>query len=251
MDREDKNINSAVRVSKVFNIDESKLVFKVIVGVANYPTAHGEYRFDLPPITDLCNSNEYNQAIIKLDQVIIDPQSGVFGNVAENNTEPVWTNKLLGPGNPGGTVLNTTKISTAAVMLVMSIPSRQTGHTSNDQSIVTKQDGQLYYKFNELIPTFWTWRGNYEGIQPTNNGALLGQKFAAGNSYAITHKPNHEGVMCANPFGSTINFNYKIANDIEGSLRNVYLAEETDNTLPRNDITKSFLQLTITLLPNK
>ena len=66
MDSEDKNINAAVRVSQVHNIDEEKLVFKIVVGIAKNNSQHGAYKFNLPPITDLCNSNEYNQAIIRL-----------------------------------------------------------------------------------------------------------------------------------------------------------------------------------------
>ena len=48
----------------VFNINEEKLKFKVIVGIAPNSNQHGVYRFNLPPITDICNSNEYNHSNI-------------------------------------------------------------------------------------------------------------------------------------------------------------------------------------------
>ena len=73
--REPTNDNSAVRVQRVFELDEQKLIFKVIVSQAAQDDNFGVYSFDLPPLTDDTNSSEYNQAIIKLDTVIIDPIS--------------------------------------------------------------------------------------------------------------------------------------------------------------------------------
>tara|TARA_R110002124_G_scaffold130563_2_gene292485 strand:- start:992 stop:1750 length:759 start_codon:yes stop_codon:yes gene_type:complete len=250
MNREDKNINNAVRVSQVQNINEEKLKFKVIVGVQENPGQHGAYRFNLPPLTDLCNSNEYNQAVIKVDQVIIDPASEIIGGVAYNNARPLWTDRNTGPG-AGAAPFNNSESVVGGVMLTMRLPSRQTGscatNISNDD-----RHSNLYYRFQELIPTFWTWRGNYQGVQTTNNNlGGAGAVDADGNSYAITHKPNNDGVLCANPFGSEIEFNFKNPCDVDQDQVNLYLADALDMTIPRIDITRTMLQLSITLIPNR
>lgn len=247
MDREDKNINNAVRVSQVQNIQEEKLKFKVIVGIAPNSAQHGAYRFNLPPITDICNSNEYNQAIIKVDQVIIDPSSVLVAGVPQNNARPVWTDRNTGSiALPGASSL-----AIPAVMLTMRLPSRQTGSCATNLSNANRKSN-LYYRFQELIPCFWTWRGNYQGIQTTNNNlGGAGAVDADGNSYAITHKPNNDGVLCANPFGSEIEFNFKNPGDVDEDQVNLYLADALDAALPRNDITNTYLQLSITLIPNK
>lgn len=242
MDREDKNINAAVRVSQVHNIDEEKLKFKVNVGIAVNSTNHGEYSFDLPPLTDLCNSNEYNQAIVRLDQIVISPLSQKVGAVDINNANPVWTDRFTAAAD------NTEK-AIPNVLLTMSIPSRQSGLTSNNNDNNNRQYGQLYYKYQELIPTFWEWRGNYQGIQPTNNGP---PPVANGNSYAIRHQPNSDnGVLCANPFGSRVNFNFILGQDVDENQNKLYLTQINNINTPRDDITEIALQLTIILVPNK
>lgn len=246
MDREERKINSALRVSQVHNIDEEKLVFKIVVGVARTDTQHGKYVFNLPPITDICNSNEYNQAIVKVDQIVISPFSAIINGGAVNNDRPVWTSRNFGPGAPLAPFNNSSE-AVSAVMFMMRLPSRQTGHTGTNITNPNRS-AQLYYRFTELVPCFWNWRGNYQGIQPTNNGP---PPVANGNSYAITHQPNHEGALCANPFGGEIEFNFKLPYDIQEDQVNLYLADSGDMTLPRNDITEISLQMTITLVPNK
>ena len=139
MDREDKNINAAVRVSQVHNIDEEKLVFKVIIGVSDATNQHGKYSFDLPPISDLCNSNEYNQAVIKIDQVVISPNSQVINGVATNNDRPVWTDRFTGPG-AAAPPFNNSSIAIPSVMLAMRLPSRQTGHTGTNLNNVNRRN---------------------------------------------------------------------------------------------------------------
>ena len=244
MDREDKNINAAVRVSQVHNIDEEKLKFKVNVGIAATLLNHGNYSFDLPPLTDLCNSNEYNQAIVRLDQIVISPLSRNIGGVVINNPNPVWTDRFTTGIGP-----NPVRIAVPNVLLTMSIPSRQTGLTSNNNDNNNTQYGQLYYKYQELIPCFWEWRGNYDGIQTTNN---IAPGAAPGNSYAIRHKPNSDnGVLCANPFGSRINFSFIVGQDVEENQNKLYLTDVNDAALPRNDFTDISMQLTIILVPNK
>mgnify|MGYP003116086268 CR=1 FL=1 len=243
MDREDKNINAAVRVSQVHNIDEEKLKFKVNVGISNHSQNHGDYSFDLPPLTDLCNSNEYSQAIIKLDQIVISPFSRSVAGVVSANPNPVWSDRFQTGVGPGATL-----VAISNVLLTMSIPSRQTGLTSNNNDNNNIQYGQLYYKYQELIPTFWEWRGNYEGIQTTNNNPPV----AVGNSYAIKHKPNSDnGVMCANPFGSRVNFSFILGQDVGEDQNKIYLADVADPLVPRNDITDIAMQLSIILVPNK
>tara|TARA_R110002126_G_scaffold63474_1_gene162609 strand:+ start:125 stop:874 length:750 start_codon:yes stop_codon:yes gene_type:complete len=246
MDSEDKNINAAVRVSQVHNIDEEKLVFKVVVGIAKNNSQHGAYKFNLPPITDLCNSNEYNQAIIKIDQIVIDPFSALIAGAAQNNDRPVWTDRLSGP--TAAAPFNNTNTSISSVIMMMRLPSRQTGHAGTNMNSAVNTRGVLYYRFMELIPTFWEWRGNYQGIQLTNNGP---PPVANGNSYAIKHQPNNDGVLCANPFGSEIEFNFKNTADTEENQLNLYLADHGDAALPRDDITAITMQLSITLVPNK
>ena len=241
MDREDKNINAAVRVSQVHNIDEEKLKFKVNVGIAPHPENHGEYSFDLPPLTDLCNTNDYNQAIVRLDQIVISPFSRTAGGIVTPNPNPVWTNRFT-------SAAAAVESAVSNVLLTMSIPSRQTGLTSNNNSNVNTQYGQLYYKYQELIPTFWEWRGNYQGVQPTNNNP----PFVNGNSYAIRHKPNSDnGVLCANPFGSRVNFSFILGADVEENQLKLYLTQINNGNTPRDDITEISLQLTIILVPNK
>jgi len=241
MDREDKNINAAVRVSQVHNIDEEKLKFKVNVGIAATTTNYGEYSFDLPTLTDLCNSNEYNQAIVRLDQIVISPFSVTIAGMPTNNAQPIWTDRFTNAAA-------LTESAVSNVLLTMSIPSRQTGLTSNNNDNNNRQYGQLYYKYQELIPTFWEWRGNYQGVQTTNNNP----PFVNGNSYAIRHKPNSDnGVLCANPFGSRVNFNFILGQDVEENQNKLYLTQINNGNTPRDDITDIALQLTIILVPNK
>lgn len=242
MDREDKNVNAAVRVSQVHNIDEEKLKFKVNVGIAPHPANHGEYSFDLPPLTDLCNTNDYNQAIVRLDQIVISPFSRTAGGVVTANPNPVWTNRFT-------SAAVAVESAVSNVLLTMSIPSRQSGLTSNNNENGNTQYGQLYYKYQELIPCFWEWRGNYQGIQTTNNGP---PPVAVGNSYAIRHQPNSDnGVLCANPFGSRVNFSFILGADVEENQLKLYLTQINNVNTPRDDITEIALQLTIILVPNK
>ena len=99
-----------------------------------------------------------------------------------------------------------------------------------------------------MIPCFWEWRGNYQGIQTTNNNPPV----ANGNSYAIRHKPNGDnGVLCANPFGSKVNFSFILGQDVGEDQLKLYLADANDAGVPRNDITDISMQLTIILVPNK
>ncbi len=236
--RQSSNDNSAVRVQRVFELGEQKLVFKVIVSQAAVSTNHGVYSFDLPPLTDDTNSTEYNQAIMKLDTIIIDPISfsipGIPPNV-ENNANAVWTDRE--------TLAAGASVPFGGVILSMNLPSRNCGRVVHNSGNPTLHNSNYYYKFQELIPAFWEFRGNYQGIYPGGLGAV-------GNQYAIKHQPNHEGVLCANPFGSKISYNFNIPADIEAP-KNIYLCDRTNGTNPRDDITRIDMQFTITLLKNK
>lgn len=243
MDSEDININNAVRVSQVHNIDEEKLVFRVIVSHAADPGTHGLYSFNLPPITDICNSNEYNQAVIKIDQVNISPTSYFVGLAIINNPNPVWTTATAGPGWPPQT-----EAALSAVMLMLNLPSRQTGTTANNEGNANQQNHQIYYKHAELIPVEWKFRGNYSGIMPEQAAV------PAGGSRAIYFSPNSDGVLCANPFGSEVRYNFKNPFDVGGDNEDLYLADAANNPgagVARDDITDISIQFTITLIPNK
>ena len=238
--REPTNDNSAVRVQRVFELDEQKLIFKVIVNQEANGRNHGTYSFDLPPLTDDANSSNYNQAIIKLDKIVIDPMTFTApGPVVVNNANPIWTDSetLAGAGSK----------AFGAMILNLNLPSRNTGRAVRNTNNGNLQNSNFYYKFQELIPTFWEWRGNYQGVQTTNNGP---PPVANGNSYAIRHQPNHEGVLCANPFGSAITFNFNIPSDVEAP-KNMYLCDIANGSNPRDDITRIDMQFTITLLKNK
>jgi hypothetical protein len=65
-----ESINSV----NVLAIDEERLKFRVIVGIAAgagaaVPQVAGRYKVDLPPLTSFGNSNHYNQTTITCDGV--------------------------------------------------------------------------------------------------------------------------------------------------------------------------------------
>ncbi len=237
---EQRQVNNSVRVSQVDTIDEQVLVFKVIVAKKAKVEDFGNYDFDLPPLSDLTNSTGFNQAKIKLDQIVISPVSDIVAGVATNNSRPIWTDRLtLAAFNTGEAV--------ATVILNLSLPSRQTTLSTNNPNNAVLSKNTTMYKYQELIPCFWEWRGNYQGIQTTNNGP---PPVANGNSYAIRHQPNNNGVLCGNPFGSNIKFSFKEPYDALDA-QPIYLADVANGANPREDITDICMQFTITMIPNK
>ena len=229
------NDKSAVRVEKVFSLDEEKLKFKVIVGKQFGQTDKGNYKFTLPFITDDTNSNKYSNAIIKLDCISIRCES----NLLTPNARPIWTRD--GVGGVGSEGMN-------AVVLCMDLPSRQTTRHSTQTGGLIDDENDFNYKYQELIPLKSDFKGNYQGIEP-NPAAAVGLPPGAvlGNSFGYNYSPNNEGVMCANPFGKEISYYFNKPHSPETPLK-FYLGNFGDaNDL---DYTNIAFQLSITLLSN-
>lgn len=226
----DNTNSSVVRVEKVFGLDEEKLKFKVIVGKQFNHLDKGNYTFNLPFLTDDCNSDKYSNAIIKLDCISIRCES----NVATPNPNPIWTRD--GAGGAGVEAIN-------SVVLVMDLPSRQTTRHSTQNGGAIDDENQFNYKYQELIPLRNYFMGNYQGIEPSPGAAAA----VAGNSYGYIWSPNNEGVMCANPFGKELRYYFNTSHDPVQPLK-IYLGNLGDaNDL---DFTNISMQFSITLIPN-
>ena len=227
----DNTNSSVVRVEKVFGLDEEKLKFKVIVGKQFNQTDKGNYTFNLPFLTDDCNSDKYSNAIIKLDCISIRCES----NVVTPNPNPIWTRD--GAGGVGQEALD-------SVVLVMDLPSRQTTRHSTQNGGLLDDEIQFNYKYQELIPLRNYFMGNYQGIEPPPHN---GGGNPNGNSFGYIWSPNNEGVMCANPFGKELKYYFNTANDPVQPLK-IYLGNSGDaNDL---DFTNISMQFSITLIPN-
>lgn len=224
------NDKSAVRVEKVYSLDEEKLKFKVIVAKQFNQTDKGNYSFNLPFLTDDTNSNKYSNAIIKLDCISMRCES----NAVTPNPNPVWTRDGLGGVNVE---------SISAVLLVLDLPSRQTTRHSTQVGGAIDDQNQFNYKYNELIPLRNYFMGNYQGIEPSPAAAAA----VAGNSYGYIWSPNNNGIMCANPFGKEIKYYFNRADDPDSPLK-LYLGQAGDAF--DLDYTNIYMQFSITLLSN-
>ena len=222
--------NNFVRVERIFNIDEEKLKFRVIVGKQYDNLQKGNYSFRLPFLTDDTNATSYNNAIVKLDLVVM----GCESNVNNQNPHPVWKYEaaVVGLGEVQSFVL-----------FNMDLPSRQTAAIFHENG---GPDGDTLYRYQEMIPLDAKFRGNWQGIEPSPGLPTAGQP--TGNSFAYSYTPNTDGIMCANPFGSVVKYYFHTGHDPIQPLK-IYLGDYADvNNLDQMNVA---LQFTITLLPNK
>tara|TARA_R110002126_G_scaffold146267_2_gene292234 strand:+ start:4465 stop:5133 length:669 start_codon:yes stop_codon:yes gene_type:complete len=217
---------------KVNSIDEAKKKFKVIVTHSADLDAFGFYDLTIPYPTNMTNSHEYKQALIKLDVITIECLNDSVLPVV-NNPNPVWAEK--NPAGAGGILV---REGLGAVILNLGLPA------TND--IRTHRDGggdvtENLYRYRELIPLRLYFRGNYQGIEPSPGAGGP----TTGNNYCYQYTPTQaDPMICAIPFGKNMRFFFE--SPYTAAAVPIYLANILD--LGLQDFTRVTMQFTIELL---
>tara|TARA_Y100000114_G_C11740904_1_gene318890 strand:- start:238 stop:891 length:654 start_codon:yes stop_codon:yes gene_type:complete len=215
-----ESINSV----NVLAIDEERLKFRVIIGIAAgagaaAPQVAGRYKVDLPPLTSFGNSNHYNQTTITCD--------GVSCHGAAGTDEVGWSNGAA-------------FAKLGAVQVVLDTPS--SGTLSNKQFTPAQAgSGQVNIgRFQQLLLLKINKVGNTNGTtQSLVGGADVGLGASAWQAEGLG-----DPIMSANPFGKTIEINFKT-----GSADEVFFLGNTRGAADV-DIGVYNLQFTITMVPN-
>ena len=180
-----ESINSV----NVLAIDEERLKFRVIIGIAAgagaaAPQVAGRYKVDLPPLTSFGNSNHYNQTTITCDGLSCHGTAGI--------DEVAWSNGAA-------------FAKLGAVHVVLDTPS--SGTLSNKQFTPAQAgSGQVNIgRFQQLLLLQINKVGNTNGTTESNVG---GRDVGTGAS-AWQAEGLGDPIMSANPFGKTIEINFK------------------------------------------
>tara|TARA_R100001440_G_scaffold9674_1_gene18046 strand:- start:2524 stop:3201 length:678 start_codon:yes stop_codon:yes gene_type:complete len=222
-------MSDSVNSVRVLSIDEEKLKYRILVCVnaPNSKPQKGRYSLVLPPLTAFGNSNHYQQAKIHLDSFTCNCSNLVIG-------DPVWDIIIAG-GAHTFTRLN-------ALEIVMDAPGSQSA--LNFQTDVNPGDdgvGQMNQGgFRQLVPLKLALTGS--GLAALTAGLTN----LADYSYLGVDCGNSDGIMCANPFGSTTTLSLRFP----GFDTLAYLASHAAG--PNSaDIGTYYFQFTITLIPNR
>jgi len=214
---------------KVLSIDEEKRKFRVIFTSgtpAGIDSRHGRFKFNLPPPTSIANSDEYRQALIKVDYVSANPEGPV---------DATWT---LGTGAGQA-------IQIGGVIVKLNAPSGQVVH--NKIFAVADYDKGVndHTGFQQFVP-----------LEAKNIGSLL--LNAAGPAGAGVPQQSHiawqgdgtgcEGVICGNPFHQQLELSLMCPNV---DFTPCYLSSPAGGGGLLNMIGTYVIQLSIEMIPNK
>ena len=170
----------------VIAIDEEKLKFRVSVSFdANVVAQNqGTYKFLLPAPTNIANSDHYNQCTVKCNG---------FSAYCDGIVDPVWRSTAA------------VGRKTAAIDLVLDVPSSQTSRTVNSvaaDNLVGRTDlgGYKDMLFLEIV-SVGGGGGQFYAPGNTAGGAAPG---GGGQSVAWMGKSDSDAILCGNPFGKTL-----------------------------------------------
>lgn len=218
-------MSDSINSVKVLSIDEERLKYRVILGHTgggaggnpNRNKTRGGFTVNLPPPTSLTNSNEYYNAVIKVDSFTAEP-----GQLIAN---PTWA-------FAGGV------IKIPGVEIVINVPTSQVLSIDSDVAVDIGIGTVVNQRFAQLLPVQIVNVGDTNGLAPAAGGYAV---TAIGSGIAST-----DPLLVGNPFGKDITIDFKTPVIERGS--NVWLAA---GAAPAVDIGYYALQLTIELVPNK
>mgnify|MGYP003131170802 FL=1 len=190
----------AIKSVKVYSLDEEKLKYKVIIAIDGDPLhctpGEGAYNLNLPPLTSFGNSNHYNQCIIKLD-------SCVLSAVDAGTNDQVW--------NTTNTAGAAQRVKCPAIEVRINAPSSQTLQTGQVRPEFRGVGDSHQGNFREFVPLELKLCGSGEGALILGQSAVIPGPpatipFGMNNmaNYAWYGNPQSDGIMCGNPFGSSV-----------------------------------------------
>jgi hypothetical protein len=241
----DHNVNSV----QVFSIDEEKLKFRVIIAIDGLryrqapplaPAAvldgDGQYEVDVPVPTFIANNEKYNQCLIKCDTFTA--SAGIAA------VTPTWAQGAGVPG--GGAIADGVSINGAAVELQLGVASSQSTATVINTDAAGGPAAGVGIRgdkfdslrdisgFRQLIPG-----------QVVNVGNGLAFSPAAGGYSWLGMMRDLSPLLCANPFGQKIRV--RLVDPI--GRRKMCIMNSAG--LNNGDIGKYYIQLDVTMIPNK
>ena len=221
---------------KVNSIDEANKKFKVILTHSADLDEFGRYDMTIPYPTNMTNSHEFKQALIKLDVITIECLNDQIAAITRN-PNPVWCEK--NPAGAGGILV---REGLGAIILNIGLPATNDvrSHRGNGGAVT-----EFLYRYRELIPLRLYLRGNYEGIEPSPGGG--GPMAQPSNSYCYQYTPTQaDPMVCAIPFGK--NMKYFLESPYTPDANAIYLGDRGDAANLFQDFTRITMQFTIELL---
>ena len=213
---------------KVLSIDEEKKKFRVIFTTgspAANDTRHGRFKFSLPPPTALGNSDEYRQALIKIEYVGATPDLGV--------QDATWT------------IPTPQALFQSGVIVRINAPSSQIVHNKTFLQAEYNVGVNDHTGFQQFVP-----------LEVKNVGSFLAN--AAGPAGAGVIQRNHiswvgdgtgcDGMICGNPFNQQLEISFMTP---VVDFTTCYLSSPTGAGGLLNQIGAYTIQLSIEMIPNK
>lgn len=233
---------SEIQSVSVFSVDEERLKYRVIIsaGVIGAGDHKGEFEAYIPPPTAFANSNNYNQAIIKVDSFTATPIDTI--------ADATWTdNGVPARASPPVPAVPAALAKLGGVMIRANVGSSQPQSIKidNTASLAIGGDNQVA-GFRQFLP-----------LQLVNVGTTGAGVAAAGPS------PTAEGyswvgigsgisatdpILSANPFGQKVKFS--LINPVNDSKVWLVSAAGGGGGAAGNNVGEYTLQLTITMIPN-
>jgi len=233
---------SEIQSVSVFSVDEERLKYRVIIsaGVIGAGDHKGEFEAYIPPPTAFANSNNYNQAIIKVDSFTATPIDTI--------ADATWTdNGVPARASPPVPAVPAALAKLGGVMIRANVGSSQPQSIKIDNaaSLAIGGDNQVA-GFRQFLP-----------FQLVNVGTTGAGAAAAGPS------PTAEGfswvgigsgisatdpILSANPFGQKVKFS--LINPVNDSKVWLVSAAGGGGGPAGNNVGEYNLQLTITMIPN-
>tara|TARA_R110002096_G_scaffold21522_1_gene69938 strand:+ start:483 stop:1148 length:666 start_codon:yes stop_codon:yes gene_type:complete len=221
----------------------------------------------------LNNSSHFNQCTIKFTKIIINPfQEGGGANPGppsmQDNLEPCW----IFDGAVRG-------VTVPVVLMHFSIPCPQNAVTKTMSMSLNGGSGlpgdvafatgtpyitDSMYRLSELVPCVWQPRQNFSG-----QGFLYNAPAPAVDEYSNNHMIVYQntgaedGLLCANPFGNTVNLRMSAPNDADETR--LYISNDEPLLQDPNsiqgrigggfstfkDITEIYLEFYVEMIENK
>lgn len=233
---------SEIQSVSVFSVDEERLKYRVIIsaGVIGAGDHKGEFEAYIPPPTAFANSNNYNQAIIKVDSFTATPIDTI--------ADACWTdNGVPARASPPVPAVPAALAKLGGVMIRANVGSSQPQSIKIDNaaSLAIGGDNQVA-GFRQFLP-----------LQLVNVGTTGAGVAAAGPT------PTAEGyswvgigsgisatdpILSANPFGQKVKFS--LINPVNDSKVWLVSAAGGGGGAAGNNVGEYTLQLTITMIPN-
>jgi len=233
---------SEIQSVNVFSVDEERLKYRVIIsaGVIGAADHKGEFEAYIPPPTAFGNSNNYNQAIIKVDSFTATPIDTI--------ADATWTDN----GVPARTLPPVAAVPAAlaklgGVMIRANVGSSQPQSIKIDNaaSLAVGGDSQVS-GFRQFLPL------QLVNVGTTGAGAAAAGPIATAEGFSWVGIGSGisatDPILCANPFGQRVKFS--LINPVNDSKVWLVSAAGGGGGPAGNNVGEYNLQLTITMIPN-